>query len=131
MKIYVLTFILLIQFAVHSAFAEEASYPGKNCNPTVATRFMGDIKVAKGRGLELKTKFKIAVLSIGDESIADVTPVSARLLRIAGIKQGKTNLIIRYADGYAVEYNVLVDSGFTVEVINGVVTNPGASLVGW
>jgi hypothetical protein len=58
-------------------------------------------------------------------------PVSPQRIRILGLHQGATNLIVGYKDHPDAEYEVLVNNGLKVEVIGGIITIPDASLTGW
>ena len=96
-----------------------------------ATRYKGSIKIEKGKAIELAVRFKVFSLAIGIKEIADVIPVTPQRIRILGLQKGATNLIISYEDHPDVEYEILVNDGFRVEVIGGIITIPDASLTGW
>jgi len=96
-----------------------------------ATHCKGIIKIEKGKAIELAVRFKVVSLAIGIKEIADVIPVSPQRIRILGLQKGTTNLIIGYKNHPDAEYEILVNDGFKVEVIGGIVTIPDASLVGW
>ena len=96
-----------------------------------ATHYKGIIKIEKGKAVELATTSKVVSLAIGTKEIADVLPVTPQHIRILGLQKGTTNLIIGYKDHPDAEYEILVNNGFKVEVIGGIVTIQDASLVGW
>jgi len=96
-----------------------------------ATHYKGFIKIERGKAVELGTTFKVVSLAIGIKEIADVIPVSPQRIRILGLQKGTTNLIIGYNNHPDAEYEILVNDGFKVEVIGGIITIPDASLVGW
>ena len=96
-----------------------------------ATHYKGSIKVERGKAIELASRFQVVSLAIGDKEIADVMPVSPQRIRILGLQKGTTNLIISYKNHPDAEYEILVNDGFKVEVIGGIITIPDASLVGW
>ena len=81
--------------------------------------------------MELTTRKKVVYLAVGEEKIADAVPVDPGRIRILGLKEGATNLVIVYNDDSADEYEILVNKGFRVEVLNGIITNPDTSLTGW
>lgn len=96
-----------------------------------AAQFKGAIRVEQGKAMELTTRKKVVYLAVGKEKIADAVPVDPKRIRILGLKEGATNLVIVYNDDSADEYEILVNKGFRVEVLNGVITNPDTSLTGW
>ena len=96
-----------------------------------AAQFKGAIRVEQGKAMELTTRKKVVYLAVGNEKIADAVPVDPVRIRILGLQTGATNLVVVYDDNFADEYEILVNKGFQVEVINGIITNPDASLVGW
>lgn len=96
-----------------------------------AARKMGEIRVVLGQAVEFATRFKVVSMAVGMKEIAEVMPVTPTRIRILGLKPGTTNLIIRFAGKAAQEYEIFVNQGYTVEVLNGTVTNPDASLRGW
>ena len=96
-----------------------------------ATIYKGDIKIKLGEATDFKTSRDVKSIAVGTNTIADVLALSPRLIRIVGMKPGETNLIIRYSDGYAEEFHVMVNKGYTVEVISGINTRDSLSLSGW
>ena len=96
-----------------------------------ATHYKGIIKIERGKAVELGTIFEVVSLAIGIKEIADVIPVTPQRIRILGLQKGTTNLIIGYKDHPVAEYEILVNDGFKVEVIGGIITIPDASLTGW
>jgi len=96
-----------------------------------ATIYKGDIKIKLGEATDFKTSRDVKSIAVGTDAIADVLALSPRLIRIVGMKPGETNLIIRYSDGYAEEFHVMVNKGYTVEVISGINTRDSLSLSGW
>ena len=126
--IVVMISICCFKIAVADDFV---TFAKKQINIKKATHYKGRFKLQLGKAVELKTRQKIISVSVGREDIADVIPVAPKLIRILGLKPGATNLIIRYDDNSAEEFEILVNKGFTVEVISGTVTNPDASLIGW
>lgn len=96
-----------------------------------ATHYKGSIKIEQGKAVELAAKLKVVSLAIGAKEIADVTPVSPQRIRILGLQKGTTNLIVGYENHPYEEYEILVNDGFKVEVIGGIITIPDASLTGW
>ena len=96
-----------------------------------AADYKGSIKIEKGKAIELAVSSKVVSLAIGDKKIADVRPVTPQRIRILGLHQGTTNLIVGYEDHPDAEYEVLVNNGFKVEVIGGIITIQDASLTGW
>ena len=111
--------------------ASSASVTKRQSNLRPVTFFKGAIKLELGRAIELATRKKVVYLAIGNEKIADAVPVDPVQIRILALRTGATNLIVGYDDNSADEYEILVNKGFRVEVINGIITNPDASLVGW
>lgn len=91
----------------------------------------GGIKIELGKALELATEFKVISLAIGDRKIADVMPITPQRIRILGLKPGTTNLIVSYGEKRSEEYEICVNHGYKVEVIDGIITNPNTSLTGW
>ena len=122
--IFILSGCILPEKFTGSAHAgEPVIYP--------ATHYKGFIKIERGKAVELGTTFKVVSVAIGIKEIADVIPVSPQRIRILGLQKGTTNLIIGYKDHPDAEYEILVNDGFKVEVIGGIVTIPDASLMGW
>ena len=106
---------------------------GANEAPLIysVTQNKGSIKIERGKAVELGTIFKVVSLAIGTTKIADVRPVSPQRIRILGLQKGVTNLIISYKNHPDEEYEILVNDGFKVEVMGGIITIPDASLMGW
>ena len=127
---YVLTVIAICCFII-VAVGDVVTFAKEPINIKKATHYKGGIKIELGKALELKTRYKIISVSVGREDIADVIPVAPKSIRVLGLKPGLTNLIIRYDDNSAEEFEILINKGFTVEVISGTVTDPNASLIGW
>jgi Flp pilus assembly secretin CpaC len=129
-----LYFVMVFVFCFYTAGAAD-SVPVANTkrqsNLRPATFFKGVIRLELGKGIEFATRKKVVYLAVGEEKIADAVPVSPVRIRILGLNAGSTNIIVVYDDDSADEYEVLVNKGFRVEVINGIVTNPDASLIGW
>ena len=123
--------ILFTVISVIAALFFVGNSIGMERNVTPAAQHMGSIKVELGKALELRTRSKVISVAIGLKEIADVMPVTPMRIRILGLKPGATNLIIYFAEHHAEEYELLVNQGYRVEVIYGIVTNPDASLVGW
>jgi len=126
--IVIITAICCFEIAVAG---DVVTFAKEQINIKKATHYKGGIKLELGKAVELKTRHKIISVSVGREDIADLIPVAPKLIRVLGLKPGSTNLIIRYDDNSAEEFEILVNKGFTVEVISGTVTNPNASLIGW
>jgi len=127
---YVLT-VTAICCSIIVAVGDVVTFAKEPIDIKKATHYKGGIKLELGKALELKTRYKIISVSVGREDIADVIPVAPNSLRVLGLKPGLTNLIIRYDDNSAEEFEILINKGFTVEVISGTVTDPNASLIGW
>ncbi len=127
---YVLT-VIAICCSIIVAVGDVVTFAKEPINIKKATHYKGGIKIELGKALELKTRYKIISVSVGREDIADVIPVAPKSIRVLGLKPGLTNLIIRYDDNSAEEFEILINKGFTVEVISGTVTDPNASLIGW
>ncbi len=127
---YVLIVTAICCFKI-AAVGDVATFAKEPINIKKATHYKGGVKLELGKALELKTRHKIISVSVGREDIADVVPVAPKSIRVLGLKSGSTNLIIRYDDNSAEEFEILVNKGFTVEVISGTVTDPNASLTGW
>ena len=127
---YVLTAIAIC-CSIIVAVGDVVTFAKEPINIKKATHYKGGIKIELGKALELKTRYKIISVSVGREDIADVIPVAPKSIRVLGLKPGLTNLIIRYDDNSAEEFEILINKGFTVEVISGTVTDPNASLIGW
>jgi Flp pilus assembly secretin CpaC len=116
---------LLIAVAGHPVvFAKEK-------NIRRAAHYAGTFRLEPGKAIELNTRHDIAYVAVGLEQIADVVPVAPRRIRIVGVKHGSTNLIITYDNDDAEEYNICINQGYTVEVLDGIITNPNTSLTGW
>ena len=126
--IVIITAICCFEIAVAG---DVVTFAKEQINIKKAIHYKGGIKLELGKAVELKTRHKIISVSVGREDIADLIPVAPKLIRVLGLKPGSTNLIIRYDDNSAEEFEILVNKGFTVEVISGTVTNPDASLTGW
>ena len=127
---YVLTAIAIC-CSIIVAVGDVVTFAKEPINIKKATHYKGAIKLELGKALELKTRYKIISVSVGREDIADVIPVAPKSIRVLGLKPGLTNLIIRYDNNSAEEFEILINKGFTVEVISGTVTDPNASLIGW
>jgi Flp pilus assembly secretin CpaC len=131
----VLYFVMIIFvfcfYTVGTAGSAPVTNTKRQSNLRPATFFKGAIRLELGKGIELATRKKVAYLAVGEEKIADAVPVDPVRIRIVGLHTGSTNLIVVYDDNSADEYEILVNKGFRVEVINGIITNPDASLVGW
>lgn len=91
----------------------------------------GSIHIARDKAVELRSKEKIIRVGIGNPKIADVAVLGATLVRLVGLGEGTTNLLVTYEGGEHEEYEVLVGKRFKVEVITGIVTEPRFSLAGW
>jgi len=89
------------------------------------------IKIKLFRSFELFTKKEIASVAVGESKIVDFVVLDSHHIRLVGKNEGGTNLIISYKHGGYEEYEVLVDKGYNVEVIIGIVTVPELSLKGW
>ncbi len=89
------------------------------------------IKIKLFRSFELFTKEEITSVAVGESKIVDFVVLDPHHIRLVGKNEGGTNLIISYKHGGYEEYEVLVDKGFNVEVIIGIVTVPELSLKGW
>ena len=129
----VLYFLMIIFiFCLYMAgTSSSAPVTKRQSNLRPAAFFKGAIRLELGKGIELATRKKVAYLAVGNEKIADAVPVDPVRIRILGLQTGATNLVVVYDDNFADEYEILVNKGFQVEVINGIITNPDASLVGW
>ncbi|MBL0732649.1 MAG: pilus assembly protein N-terminal domain-containing protein [Desulfosarcina sp.] len=111
--------------------ASSAPVAKRQSNLRPVAFFKGAIRLEPGKAIEFATRKKVAYLAVGAEKIADAVPVDSAKIRILGLQTGATNLVVGYDDNSADEYEILVNKGFKVEVINGIITNPAASLVGW
>ncbi len=130
--LYILMIIFIFCFSVvEPASSASVTNTKRQNNLRPATFFKGAIRLELGKGIELATRKKVVYLAVGNEKIADAVPVNPGKIRILGLQTGTTNLVIVYDDNFAEEYELLVNKGFKVEVINGIITNPDASLVGW
>ena len=118
-------------YTVGTASSASVTNTKKQNNLRPATFFKGAIRLELGKGIELAARKKIVYLAVGNEKIADAVPVDPVRIRILGLQTGATNLVVGYDDNSSDEYEILVNKGFQVEVINGIITNPDASLVGW
>lgn len=119
-----LLMILIVLADVPAVFAKEK-------NIRRATHYAGAFRLEPGKALELATRHNISYVAVGEEKIADVVPVAPMKIRIVGAKHGSTNLIITYDNNYSEEYDICVTRGYTVEVLDGIITNPNTSLIGW
>jgi Flp pilus assembly secretin CpaC len=122
---------VLALFCVLIAVAGHPVVFAKEKNILRATHYAGALCLEPGKAIELTTRRDIAYVAVGLEQIADVVPVAPRRIRIVGVKHGSTNLIITYDNDYAEEYNICINQGYTVEVLDGIITNPNTSLIGW
>ena len=133
--LFYVVLLLLFIFGIYAIVNEDRLYKMAHFDTLTAlpnrASFHREFKLELGKALELKTRHKIISVSVGREDIADVVPVAPKSIRVLGLKSGSTNLIIRYDDNSAEEFEILVNKGFTVEVISGTVTDPNASLTGW
>jgi Flp pilus assembly secretin CpaC len=102
-----------------------------------AVKSMGVIRVGLHRAREITTRRNIVRVAVGSEEIADIMlpqTESPRQIRVVGIAPGTTNLIIWYGDNtvdpqaLAHGYEIRVDTGYAVEVIDGTQTDEDASL---
>jgi len=126
-----LTFIFLIVFISVLCVCNNTWAGRGKLRISRATIYKGDIKIKLGEATDFKTSRDVKSIAVGTDAIADVLALSPRLIRIVGMKPGETNLIIRYSDGYAEEFHVMVNKGYTVEVISGINTRDSLSLSGW
>ena len=129
---FIFTIILVLIFNTALA-ADTMDNSRKNCYLKKPAKGKGIIYLHLGRAVELstKTKIKISCVSVGEEEIADVTPLSANSIRMIGLKKGSTNFIVSYENNYCEEYILLVNGGYRVEVLEGITTNEDRSLTGW
>jgi len=91
----------------------------------------GSIHVARDKAVEFRSKEKILRVAIGNPKIADVAVLGTTLVRLVGVGEGTTNLLVTYQGGGHEEYEVVVGKRFKVEVITGIVTEPRFSLANW
>jgi len=91
----------------------------------------GSIHVARDKAVEFRSKEKILRVAIGNPKIADVAVLGTTLVRLVGVGEGTTNLLVTYQGGGHEEYEVVVGKRFKVEVITGIVTEPRFSLADW
>lgn len=127
---FIFTIILILIFNAALA-ADTVTHSRENCYLKKTATRKGTIYLHLGRAMELSTRVKISSVSVGEEKIADVTPVSTNSIRIIGLKKGSTNLIVSYGNDYCEEYILLVNGGYRVEVLEGITTNEDRSLTGW
>lgn len=72
------------------------------------------VELGQGRILNLKKDLFAGAdgqpsIAVGNPGILDFTPVSARQIRLVGLKLGATDLSIETADGRSITFNVLVE----------------------
>ena len=99
-----------------------------------ATEPAGVIRLTPSRAVEIECSRDITRIAVGNPDIADIMLVpgrSPRMVRIIGKAAGATNLIVWFGEGNGHEYELLIDAGYRVEVINGTATDPEGSLKGW
>ena len=99
-----------------------------------ATEPASVIRLKPNRALELECSKDVTRIAVGNPDIADIMLVpgkSPRMVRIIGKAAGATNLIVWFDEGKGHEYELLINAGYRVEVINGTATNPEGSLKGW
>lgn len=98
---------------------------------------MGVIQLGLNQAREITTRRDIVRVAVGSDKIADIMlpqAQSPRQIRVVGMAAGTTNLIIWYGDNtvdpqaLAHGYEIRVDAGYTVEVINGTRTDEDVSL---
>lgn len=118
---------ILMSFLLMTLLLPHTTLWAMSCNS--ASR--NTIKIKLFRSFELFTKKEIASVAVGESKIVDFVVLSSHHIRLVGKNEGSTNVIISYKQGGYEEYEVLVDKGFNVEVIIGVVTVPEFSLKGW
>ena len=128
---FVIIIFVLSFYTVGTAGSASVTNTKRQTNLRPATFFKGAIRLELGKAIELSTREKVIYLAVGEEKIADAVPVDPVRIRILALHTGATNLIVVYDDDSADEYEILVNKGFRVEVINGTITNPDASLIGW
>jgi Flp pilus assembly secretin CpaC len=134
MIFYTIARSMITGLALLMIFIELADVPAvfaTEKNICRATHYAGTFRLEPGKAVELATRHNISYVAVGQEKIADVVPVAPKQIRIVGIKHGSTNLIITYDNDYAEEYEICVTQGYTVEVLDGIITNPNTSLIGW